>query len=57
MNDQTMNGKALPGLAALHMPLQAAPIDRTVSRGALAGTPGVEADIRIENLLDTDGED
>ncbi|MDQ4031631.1 MAG: hypothetical protein M3332_04935 [Actinomycetota bacterium] len=29
--------------AALHMPLQAVPISRDVPPGALAGTPGVEA--------------
>jgi hypothetical protein len=39
MNDQT-----LPRPAALHMPLQAAPINRTVSRAALAATLGVAAD-------------
>ena len=45
MNDHTMNRKALRGSAALHMPLQAVPINRDVSPAALAGTPGVEADI------------
>ena len=44
MNDHTMNRKALRGSAALHMPLQAVPINRDVSPAALAGTPGVEAD-------------
>jgi hypothetical protein len=45
MNDHTMNRKALRGSAGLHMPPQAVPINRDVSPGALAGTPGVEADI------------
>ena len=43
MNDQTMNRKAFPELTSLHLPPQAAPIDRTESSAALAGTPGVEA--------------
>ncbi|MGH4003116.1 MAG: hypothetical protein ACRDSO_03255 [Pseudonocardiaceae bacterium] len=42
-----MNRKALRGSAALHIPLQAAPINRTVSPGALAATPGVEADLKL----------
>lgn len=36
-----MNDKTLSGPVTLHMPLQAAPINRTVSPGALAGIPGV----------------
>ena len=44
MNDLTTNDKSLRGLATLHMPLQAAPINRTVSRAALAATLGVAAD-------------
>jgi hypothetical protein len=45
MNDQTMNRRAFPELTSLHLPPQAAPIDRTESSAALAGTPGVEAAI------------
>jgi hypothetical protein len=43
MDDHTMNHKTLRGPAALHMPMQAVPINRDVSPAALAGTPGVEA--------------
>lgn len=45
MNDQTANAKALRRRAVLHMPLQAVPIDRDGSPGALAGIPGVEASL------------
>jgi hypothetical protein len=53
MNDQTMNRRALPGLTALHLPPQAAPINRIVSRAALAGILGVEA----HNLIDNDDDE
>jgi hypothetical protein len=43
MNDQTMNRRAFPELTSLHLPPQAAPIDRTESPATLAGTPGIEA--------------
>lgn len=43
MKDQTINRRAFPELIALHLPPQAAPIDRTESPAALAGTPGIEA--------------
>jgi hypothetical protein len=45
MNDHTMNHKALRRSAALRLPPQAVPINRDVSPAALAGTPGVEADL------------
>jgi hypothetical protein len=44
MNDLTTNDKSLQESATLHMPMQAAPINRTVSRAALAATLGVAAD-------------
>ena len=43
MDDHTMNRKALRGSAALHIPLQAVPINRDASPAALAAIPGVEA--------------
>ena len=44
MNYLTINDKSLRESATLHMPMQAAPINRTVSRAALAATLGVAAD-------------
>ena len=43
MNGHTMNRTTLRESAALHMPMQAVPINRDVSPAALAGTSGVEA--------------
>ena len=57
MNDQAMTDKALSGPDALHMPLQAAPINRTVSRAALAATLGVAADQLGDDVDDLDDDD
>ncbi|MGH3921750.1 MAG: hypothetical protein ACRDTT_02550 [Pseudonocardiaceae bacterium] len=57
MDDQTMTDKALSRPAALHMPLQVAPINRTVSRAALAATLGVAADQLGDDLDELDEDD
>ena len=57
MKDQTMNRRAFPELTSLHLPPQAAPINRIVSRAALAEILGVEAHNLIDNgALDEDDE-
>jgi hypothetical protein len=51
MIDQMVTNVATPKLAGLRMPLQAAPVDRTMSVGALGDASGVEADGIFDDIV------